>query len=436
MKIYDSATGTLNTLLNKDVTIYNCGPTVYNDVHIGNIRPLVTFDVLYRFLKYQSYNVKLIHNITDIDDKIIERARQENKSEKEISTYYYEEYLKIVNQLNVLPMQMPKVSDNIFGIIDYVKKLIDTNHAYEVDGDVYFDIKSISSYGYVSHQSINDLLNAPEQENNSKKKFSLDFALWKKTDLGLNWKSPWSQGRPGWHTECAFFINNLVGDHVTIHGGGIDLRFPHHENENAQNVALTNRNIADYFMHVGHITINNEKMSKSLNNFFIVKDLLKEFNANDLRWFLYQTQYSKPLNFSIKLLKDSSDTLKKIFQQLNNVYIQMLLNNYQYKQTSTSLDSEFINYLNNDLDFANAISVIHAQVKSISKLIKNKNFNELNTLLDCIVAEFDILGIKYENPINGSQVSSIIVEWKKSLNEKNYILADKYRQQLIDMGVL
>jgi cysteinyl-tRNA synthetase len=177
MKIYDSATGTLNTLVHKDVTIYNCGPTVYNDVHIGNIRPLVTFDVLHRFLIQQSYNVKLVHNITDIDDKIIERARQENKNEKEISTYYYEEYLKIVSQLNVLPMQMPKVSDNIFGIIDYVKKLIDTNHAYEVDGDVYFDIKSISSYGYVSHQSINDLLNAPSQENNSKKKFSLDFAL-------------------------------------------------------------------------------------------------------------------------------------------------------------------------------------------------------------------------------------------------------------------
>jgi cysteinyl-tRNA synthetase len=163
-------------------------------------------------------------------------------------------------------------------------------------------------------------------------------------------------------------------------------------------------------MHVGHITINNEKMSKSLNNFFIVKDLLKEFNGNDLRWFLYQTQYSKPLNFSIKLLKDSSETLKKIFQQLNSGYISMLLNNHPYIKTTQPIDSEFANHLNNDLDFANAISVIHSQVKSLSKLIKNKNFNELNNLLDCVIAEFDIFGIKYESPTNSSQISSIIME--------------------------
>lgn len=436
MKIYDSATSALNTLANKTITIYNCGPTVYNDVHIGNIRPLVTFDVLYKFLTYQSYNVTLVHNITDIDDKIIEKARQENKNEKDISTHYYEEYLKIINQLNISQMQMPKVSDNIFGIIGYVQKLIDSKHAYEIDGDVYFDIKSISSYGCVSHQSFDDLLNFPNQEKNPKKKFSLDFALWKKTDLGLNWESPWSRGRPGWHTECAFFINKFIGDHVTIHGGGIDLRFPHHENENAQNVALTNRNIADYFMHVGHITVSDEKMSKSLNNFVIVKELLKDFTSNDLRWFLYQTQYSKPLNFSIKLLEDSSDVLKKIFQQLNNAHVQMLLNSYQYTKTTQTLDSDFVDSLNNDLDFANAVSVIHSQIKSLSKLIKNKKFNDLNNLLDIIIVEFGILGIKYENPINGSQVSSIIIEWKKSLNEKNYILADKYRQQLIDMDIL
>jgi cysteinyl-tRNA synthetase len=177
MRIYDSATEELYTLVNESVTIYNCGPTVYNDVHIGNIRPLVTFDVLVRFLKNRGYDVRLIHNITDIDDKIIERARQENKNEKEISLYYYEEYLKITKELNVLPMEMPKVSDHIYGIIDYVKKIIDTNHAYAIDGDVYFDIKSISSYGYVSHQSIKNLLENTRQEDNPKKKFSLDFAL-------------------------------------------------------------------------------------------------------------------------------------------------------------------------------------------------------------------------------------------------------------------
>lgn len=436
MKIYDSATEKVNTLLNTNVTIYNCGPTVYNDVHIGNIRPLVTFDVLVRFLQYQKYNVILIHNITDIDDKIITRARQENKSEKEISSYYYEEYLKIVDQLNILPMQMPKVSDHIYGIIDYIKQLIDSKHAYESSGDVYFDIKSISNYGYVSHQSINELSNNSSQEDNPRKKFSLDFALWKKTDLGLNWQSPWSMGRPGWHTECAYFINKFIGDHVNIHGGGIDLRFPHHENENAQNVALFNRNIADFFMHIGHITVNNEKMSKSLDNFFIVKDLLKNYSGSEIRWFLYQTQYSRPLNFSLKVLKDSSNVLEKLFQQLNNMHVQMLLNSYQYTQNIQNLDDEFIKYLNDDLDFVNAIAVIHAQIKSFSKLIKNNEFSRLNQLFDCVMREFEILGIKYDNPINNAQVSSIIIEWKKSLNEKNYVLADKYRQQLIEMNII
>jgi cysteinyl-tRNA synthetase len=188
------------------------------------------------------------------------------------------------------------------------------------------------------------------------------------------------------------------------------LRFPHHENENAQNVALYHRNIADFFIHVGHITVDGEKMSKSLNNFHIVKDLLQKFTSNDLRWFFYQTQYTRPLNFSIKLLEDSSYTLKKLFQQINNVHIQMLLNNYTFVSNEQAPDNEFIMHLENDLDFANTISVVHAQVKSLSKLIKAKDFDKLAMLVNSIVKEFDILGLKYESPINNAKVSSIIME--------------------------
>ena len=263
MKIYDSLSNK-NIEVTEPITMYCCGPTVYNDVHVGNIRPIITFDVLNRYFLFFKKQVKFVHNITDIDDKIIKTAKQNNENELELSNRYYLRYVNILKLLNIdTNMIMPKVSENLNGLISYIQELINSKHAYVSNGDVYFDVKSIDNYGCVSHQKIDELISGVRIENSSNKKSNLDFALWKKTTEGINWDSPWSKGRPGWHSECSYFINKYFGKQVEIHGGGVDLKFPHHENENAQNLAISHLNIAKIWMHVGHININNKKMAKS-----------------------------------------------------------------------------------------------------------------------------------------------------------------------------
>ena len=246
IKIKSSSTNKDIVFDQKKITIYNCGPTVYNDVHIGNVRPIVTMDVLYRFAKFMGIDVYYTHNITDVDDKIINRSKEENRDEKELANYYYEQYLKILDALNIKKMDlMPKVTDNINDIIKFVKLLVDKKKAYVVDGDVYFDLTQVKDYGSVSHQKIENLLEGVRKEKDDKKHYPLDFVLWKKTKEGINWKTEWNDhGRPGWHTECVVLINKYIGDQVDIHGGGVDLKFPHHENENAQNLAAYNKPLA------------------------------------------------------------------------------------------------------------------------------------------------------------------------------------------------
>ncbi|MDR0825659.1 MAG: cysteine--tRNA ligase [Mycoplasmataceae bacterium] len=437
MKLYDSLSNKTFDVVSKNITVYNCGPTVYNDIHIGNARPLVAFDALVRFMRTQGYTVTYIHNITDIDDKIINKAKEEKTTESAISTLYYEHYLDINKALNTVEMQMPKVSQNVDGIIKYISKLVDAKAAYVTDnGDVYFDISSVKNYGVLSHQNIEQLKEGVRKELAIDKRSPLDFVLWKKTETGLNWKSPWSVGRPGWHTECAFFINKLVGDHVTIHGGGIDLKFPHHENENAQNNALYHRNIADIWMHVGHVNVNDEKMAKSLGNFVLVKDILTKYTGNDVRWFLYQTKYQNPMNFTPELFEQSSNELLKMFQQINQGYVQMIFNDIPVQSHIVPMGEEFIKHMNNDLDIPNAKVVLWEQVKKLASYIRGKKFDEFQKDVAVIVNEFSVLGIQYVNPLNNPDIHSLIEEWKRATNEKDYILSDKYRQTLIDKKVI
>ncbi|MDR2369478.1 MAG: cysteine--tRNA ligase [Mycoplasmataceae bacterium] len=438
MKVYDSLSNKRYQLISKHISIYNCGPTVYNDIHIGNARPLITFDVLVRFLKALHFNVLYVHNITDVDDKIINQAKILKVTESEIANTFYHHYLDINKALNILSIEhMPKVSENIPGMIEYIQKLIDAKSAYVTDsGDVYFDVKSVPIYGSLSHQNIDQLQEGVRKEVAVDKKTPLDFVLWKKTESGLNWESPWSVGRPGWHTECALFINKYIGDHATIHGGGIDLKFPHHENENAQNYALFKRNIADLWMHVGHINVNHEKMAKSLGNFVLVKDLLLQHSGNDIRWFMYQSRYQNPLEFTKTTFTQSSDELLKFFQQINQGYIQMYLNNVKIVKSIGVMSQEFINALNDDLNFPEAKVVITSQIKSLASYIKGKKFDKFQKLWSTIKAEFDVLGIVYHSPLDQSQIKSLVDEWQKALKEKNYILSDKYRQQLIDKKVI
>lgn len=434
MKILNSSTNELVEIKDQKVTIYNCGPTVYNYVHIGNVRPLVIFDVLHRFLLNQHKEVLYIQNITDVDDKIIKAAAEEGISEKDLTTRYTHAYLDIFQLLNIKPLLMPNVSEHIEEIIAYIEALIEKNAAYVVDGDVYFDVSKINDYGHISHQNPANLMNGVRKENMSNKRNPLDFVLWKETNQGINWDSPWSKGRPGWHTECCVLINKFAGDHVTIHGGGVDLKFPHHENENAQNKAMFGRDIADIWMHVGHINVEGSKMSKSLNNFILVKDLINIDNANGLRWFFYKAKYQQPVNFSQDLLEEANKEVKSVLKSLLVAKTYNVANNMFFSEAA-QLDTSFASSLSDDLNLPNAITVLLEQIKMLNTVIREKNFLESNKLCNIIAKELEILGIKFDSQKHISSID-LIKKWKQALDAKNYTEADELRKQLVEKGLL
>lgn len=434
MKLYNSADGKYKTIDVNKVSIYNCGPTVYNHVHIGNVRPLITFDVLFRYLEFIGTKTCYIHNLTDIDDKIISVAKKLNISEKELTEKYINSYLDLFKIINIKKMVMPKVSDNIKEIIQYIEKLVEKKAAYVSDGDVYFDIKNAKDYGSISHKNIDELLDGVRKDNLSNKKYPLDFALWKKTEDGLNWKAIWSKGRPGWHTECCVLINKYVGDHVDIHGGGIDLKFPHHENENAQNKALFNKDIANIWMHVGHVNIDNQKMAKSSNNFILVKEFVTTDNANGLRWFFYQTKYENPINFSIDLFNDANDDVKSLIKNINSIKTNLLLADAQ-KINTHSVTSDFKNAIEEDLNFPNVVMTIKNEIKKINVAMKQKDFILASKLLFSVEQELSILGIVI-NKIHTSENIDLIKEWKKMSTSKKFTEADIIRKELIQRGLM
>ncbi len=421
--------------INKQLTIYNCGPTLYNHIHIGNLRPLIVFDIFYRYLLRIGCNVKYVHNLTDIDDKIINRAEELHKAELEITNFYHKEYLKIFDELNVKKMDiMPKVSDNITGIIEMIEKIVDNGFAYVSNGDVYFKTNMIKDYGSVSGQNIDNLISGARVASNEDKASPLDFALWKSTKKGIGWKTKWNEhGRPGWHSECVFLINKYIGKQVSIHGGGVDLKFPHHENENAQNIALNGIPLAKCWMHVGHLNVNNQKMSKSLNNFILVKDNLKEYSGNAIRWFLISTNYEKPINYSSKILDSFTNEIYLLFSNLNLGIITLhnakkgfeLENNLDF-----ALPKEFIEALDDNLNTPNAISVVWNCVKCISKLIKEKQYQELITKLKEILSMIDVLGLKYSNPLSDESILVLVNKWNSAIKLGDYKKADELREVL------
>ncbi len=434
MKIYDSFSNKKIDVV-EPITMYCCGPTVYNNVHIGNIRPIITFDVLNRLSCLLGKEVKFVHNITDIDDKIINAAKAQGINELEFSNKYFQEYLHILQSLNVKKMTMPKVSDNMQDLITYIQKLVSSKHAYVSGGDVYFDVASIENYGCLSKQNIEQLKTGVRKELSKNKKNEFDFALWKQTNEGINWDSPWSKGRPGWHTECACLINKFFGKQVEIHGGGIDLKFPHHENENAQNIAISNTNIAKIWMHAGHIRVNNEKMAKSLGNFILVKDLLKEYQPNIVRWFMYQTQYQNPINFSKEFFIQLNDEFNKLNKTINQTIIDLSIKGIKMQLDKKEINSEFVNALEDDLNFPNAIKAIWSDVKSLRMFFSKKDFNKVNSLISSIYNEFDVLGLKPEDILT-EQNTQLINKWKEAIESKQYDVADKIRQEFKDKGII
>ncbi|WP_027123786.1 cysteine--tRNA ligase [Mycoplasmoides pirum] len=435
MKIFDTYSQEYQEIKNKIINIYVCGPTVYNHVHLGNIRPLITFDVLNRYFQFQKIKVNYVHNITDIDDKIIKQAAFENVPELVLSVNYANAYLEIMNKLNVIPMKNPKVSENIEGIISYIEKLIQNQSAYVVDGNVYFDISLIPNYGSLSKMKTEDLLSGERVEVNEDKKNPLDFVLWKKTTEGIVWDSPWGKGRPGWHTECAFLINSeFNSESINIHGGGIDLRFPHHENENAQHYALFHKNITDNWMHVGHLNIDNQKMSKSTNNFIYVKQLLETYNYATIRWIFYQTHYRSPLNFNNQVLQVAVKDIERIFLTLNKSKTLLILANKPLP-TNLTTNTNFLAAIEDDLNFANATKAIWSLISNINTSQNNKDYDKLITLCEELMWCLWMYGIEPQNIHNKSNID-LIKQWNNKLKNKEYDKADELRTKLMNKKLL
>ena len=369
VKLYNSLSNQIETfkpIRENEVTCYVCGPTVYNYVHFGNMRPVVVFDVLRRLFIELGYKVTFISNYTDIDDKIIKQAKEEGVSEKEVAEKYiaaFEEDMHNVHSLK--PDYQPRVTETMPLIIKFISDLIGKGYAYEVDGDVYFRVSKVEDYGCLSNMKKDDLVVGARIDENSKKESPLDFALWKKTDSGIQFDSPWSKGRPGWHSECVVMINSLIKDHmIDIHGGGFDLKFPHHENEIAQQVALHGNKIANYWMHNGFINIDNVKMSKSLGNVKQAKEMISLYGGNVVRFILVNSYYRTPVNFSDSLAMSAKKELDKIEQALNKMSVHLQLANVDVTNYEGELDMEgFLSALCNDLNTPNALTEVYRIVK-------------------------------------------------------------------------
>ncbi len=449
MKLYNSLTNSLEELKPLDenqVTMYVCGPTVYDYIHIGNARPIITFDVLRNYLKFIGYEVEYVSNYTDIDDKIINKAIEEGKTEKEISEFYIDAYEEDIKGLNVSnTIISPKATEYIDEIIKFISGLIEKGYAYEVNGDVYFRVNKVEEYGKLSNQRVEDLLSGVRIDNNNNKEDQLDFTLWKKTDKGIKYDSPFGEGRPGWHTECVVMCDDIFTHKIDIHAGGSDLKFPHHENEIAQSVAMNNHELANYWLHNGRLNINNEKMSKSIGNVIKVKDLLKEMSGSEIRLMMLNSNYRQVLNYSDELVEQCKKDYKKIKDAyLRGYYLYQTLdvvsNDELHKEVEQHYNDsieEFKKQMDNDLNTPNVLTILHNNVKYINNAIRNKERVKIDVSLNIFNDILNVLGIKIDGIVNMSEED---IEDYKNMNqarvEKNFDLADQLRTKLTNKGIL
>jgi cysteinyl-tRNA synthetase len=451
MYIYNSLTNQKEIFIpleKNKVKMYVCGPTVYNHVHIGNARPVIFFDVVRRFFEYIGYEVTYVSNITDVDDKIIREAIKENVDETVISKKFTEAFLTEVNRLNCLHYHNnPKVTEYMDKIIHFIEQLVQNGYAYESDGDVYFRVTKLNNYGRLSNQATEHLEVGARITNHDKKESPLDFTLWKKTDVGIKWDSPWGQGRPGWHTECVAMIHDTLGEKIDIHGGGSDLMFPHHENEIAQSEALVHTSLANYWMHNGRLMIDDEKMSKSLGNFILLKDFLDKYDQNILRFFMLSTHYRQPINYTFDNIEQSEKEIEKLGTVIKSLQHKLELNDVEIDKhiqavnhVKEAIVREFTEALEDDFNTPNAITSIQKLVKEINKRTRKNQFTEeelleLTTLHQTMVELLNVLGIKYKIPSLTKEDIEIIQKRDQARLNKDFDLADHYRKQLQDKGI-
>ncbi|ASN03703.1 cysteine--tRNA ligase [Virgibacillus necropolis] len=429
------------------VSMYVCGPTVYNFIHIGNARPAIVFDSVRRYLEYKGYAVNYVLNFTDVDDKIIKVANELGEEIPTLTNRFIDAYHEDVAALGVKKAtHNPRVTETMDDIITFVATLVDKGFAYEVEGDVYFKPRSFNEYGKLSHQSIDDLRSGARIQIGEKKEDPLDFALWKKAKQGeIAWDSPWGQGRPGWHIECSAMAKKYLGETIDIHAGGQDLTFPHHENEIAQSEAMNGKSFARYWMHNGYINIDNEKMSKSLGNFVLTKELIEQHDPRIIRFFMLSVHYRNPINFSEELLEGA----KSSYERIKNAY-----DNLEHrKNTSTNFDQQveewegkisnlnqkFEEAMDDDFNTANAISVLFDLTKEANLYLKSKHTSTkvIQSFQASIATIFEVLGIqvKEEEELLDADIDALIQERIDARKNRDFKRADEIRDTLKEKSI-
>ncbi|MGG4456593.1 cysteine--tRNA ligase [Brevibacillus porteri] len=439
-----------HTLEPGKVKMYVCGPTVYNYIHIGNARPAIVFDTLRRYLKYRGYEVTFVQNITDVDDKLIRVANQEGVTVKEVADRYTDAYNADLKALNVLPPDIqPRVMQTIPEIIEFVQGLIEKGFAYESEGDVYFRTGCFQEYGKLSHQPLDDLQAGARVEINEKKEHPLDFVLWKAAKTGeVTWDSPWGEGRPGWHIECSAMALKFLGEEIDIHAGGTDLVFPHHENEIAQSECFTGKVFARYWLHNGMLNIDNEKMSKSLGNFLLARELSEKFGGQLIRFFMLQGHYRNPINFSEELIEQAANGLDRIKTAYTNLSHRLDTvraeepNDQAQEQARIigELRERFITEMDDDINTANAITVIFDVVKEANLYLRHQNVGEteIRAYMNLLVELTEVLGLEIaeEQELLDSEIDALIEERTEARKARNFARSDEIRDLLAAKGIV
>jgi len=444
MRIYNTLTRNKDELKNEgQIKIYACGPTVYNFIHIGNARPLCVFDVLRRYLKYAGYDVKYVQNFTDVDDRLIKKANEEGITVKEVAERYIEEFFTDANGLNIMKADVhPKATENIDAIIDLISTLIEKGFAYESKGDVYFRAEKFDEYGKLSHQPLDELQSGARIDINEQKESPMDFALWKAAKPGEpQWESPWSMGRPGWHIECSAMANRFLGKTIDIHCGGEDLVFPHHENEIAQSECANGCEFAKFWMHNGYINVDNRKMSKSLGNFFTVREVANKYGYEPIRYIMVASHYRSPINYSIEIIEQAVASLARLYSlktTLKEKIADCKIDGGEVPAFLAKYEEDFSNALADDLNTADALGTLFSLVKEINILITtDQGINTLKACEETFLRLASVLGFLYleqEDSVD-EEIENLILERTEARKNKNFARADEIRDILKAKGI-
>lgn len=450
MKIFNTMSRRKEEFISVDpneVKIYACGPTVYNFIHIGNARPLCVFDVLRRYLEYRGYNVKFVQNFTDVDDKIIKRANEENSNFEEISEKYIKEFWTDAHGLNFKDATVhPKATENIDEIIEIIKTLEEKGYAYAIDGDVYYRTLKFKDYGKLSHQPIDDLQSGARIAVGDKKEDPLDFALWKAAKEGEPyWDSPWGKGRPGWHIECSAMNKRYLGNTIDIHCGGQDLIFPHHENEIAQSEAANGCMFSKYWMHNGYINVDNVKMSKSLGNFKTVREIADVYGYEVIRYFLISSHYRSPINYNLEIIEQCKSALERLYNCRESLDFSIknaktdIADDEEILALIDSRKEQFINSMDDDLNTADGIAAVFDLVSDINTKIINKDVskNVCQKAADMFDELTGVLGLVYNRKSNdiNDDIEKLIEERQQARANKDWATADRIRDELKAQGI-